>query len=383
MQHIFVGTSILFPIIKTELNLDYTAFGAAVAVSALVGGLFQVIFGVASRRIARHVLMGLGNLLLSLGTFLTSLSQSLLHFTGGRTVSNIGVAPQHPMGTAIITERFEGKSIGRAIGIHYGFAYVGNIIGPLFMTFLAIAVGWRGTLVIFSVPALIVGLTVIWYLNEDKEPTRSSKVKDRPSLKADMAMLLKTRSVIPVIMTQALVSGGVDLGIITTYTPLFLANGLKLDEYARGIIYTIGLVGGVIGPVLLGKYAYRIGYLKTATISTCAALTLVYLLALYDSVSVLLVAHLFVLGFVSFALPTLLQSHLVGVTHGHNRDLVIGLFFGVNVCFGALWTGVMGVLIDTYSSFKPAFILMGTLGLSAAIVLVDQMRKQQATSKQP
>jgi MFS family permease len=40
-----------------------------------------------------------------------------MHFIGGRTVSNIGVAPQHPMGTAIITERFEGKKLGRAIGL--------------------------------------------------------------------------------------------------------------------------------------------------------------------------------------------------------------------------------------------------------------------------
>ncbi len=377
MQHIFVGTSILFPIIVAELSLNYTEFGAAVAVSSLVGGLFQIVFSVASRRIARNALMGLGNLLLSLGTFLTSLSQGLLSFIGARTVSNIGVAPQHPMGTAIISEKFDRKSIGRAIGIHFGLAYIGNIIGPLFMTLLAIAVGWRNTLVIFSVPALVVGLTVIWYLNGDKDMVSQPKERNGLSLRTDMATLLRTKSVIPVVMTQALVSGGVDLGIITTYTPLFLAKGLNLDEYTRGIVYTVGLIGGVIGPILLGKYADRIGYLKTATASTCAALVLVYLLASYDSYSLVLVLHLFLLGFASFALPTLLQSHLVGVAHGHNRDTVVALFFTVNIMFGALWTSIMGFIIDSFSSFKPAFILMGTLGLTATMILADQMRKNK------
>jgi len=279
------------------------------------------------------------------------------------------------MGTAIVTERFDSKSVGRAIGIHYGLAYIGNIVGPLFMTLLAVVVGWRKTFFIFSIPALIVGSTVIWYLNENKKLIHPGRVRDAPSLKSDIITLVKTKSVIPIIATQALISGGTDLGIITTYTPLFLADALKLGIYERGIIYTVGLVGGVIGPVLLGKYADKFGHLKTATLSTCIALILVYLLSLYDSANLILVFHLFILGFTSFALPTLLQSHLVKIAKEYKRDLVVGIFFTVGFVFSSLWTGVMGYIIDVYSSFKPAFILMGTLGLIALVMLADQTRK--------
>lgn len=376
MQHIFVGTSILFPLIIADLKLNYTEFGIAVAVSSLIGGLFQIVFSMVSRKIARHILLGFGNILLSFGTFLTGLAQSTIHFLGTRTVANIGVAPQHPMGTAIITERFDSKSIGKAIGIHYGLAYLGNIIGPLFMTFLTVVIGWRNTLFIFSIPALIVGSTVIWYLNADKKIISPIEARNESSLKSDITTLFKTKSVIPIIATQALISGGIDLGIITTYTPLFLAGALKLDIYERGIIYAIGLVGGVIGPVLLGRYADRLGHLKTASISACLALSLVYLLSLYDSANPVLAFHLFILGFASFALPTLLQSHLVKITQEYRRDLVVGIFFTTNFVFSSLWTGVMGYIIDTYSSFKPAFILMGTLGLIAVFILADQMRKE-------
>lgn len=116
----------------------------------------QIFFTIIHKRITRHVLLGSGNILFS-ETFLTGLNCSLTHFLNARTVANIGVALQHPIRTAIIAERFDGK----AIGIHYGFAYVGKIIGPLSMTFLAVTVGWRNTLFIFSIPVLIVGLIVI------------------------------------------------------------------------------------------------------------------------------------------------------------------------------------------------------------------------------
>jgi len=375
MQHIFLGTSILFPLIVSELGLNYTEFGIAIAVSSLIGGLFQTVFSMLSRRIARHVLLGLGNILLSSGTFLTGVSHNFFHFLSARTVANVGTAPQHPMGTSIVSERFYRESVGKAIGIHYGLAYIGNIIGPLFATFLVAYVGWRGILFIFSIPALIVGFTVILYLKEDRRRDYSDRVGTTSSLKTDIIALAKTKSVIPIIVTQALLSGGTDLGIIVTYTPLFLADAMKLDIYQRGIFYTIGLVGGVLGPVLLGRYAGRTGYLRTAAFSSLVALVLVYLLSVYDSASPVLAFHLFFLGLASFALPTLLQSHLVRITQEYRRDLVVGIFFTVGYGFGSLWAGATGYIIDVYSSFAPAFILMGTLGLAAFVILMDQMRK--------
>jgi predicted MFS family arabinose efflux permease len=374
MQHIYLGISILFPLIIADLNLSYTEFGLIIAISSLIGGILQIGFSVLSRKIARHILLGLGNILLSLGTFLTSFAYNFLHFLYARLIASIGIAPQHPMGTAIISERFDSKSIGKAIGIHFGLAYIGNIIGPLFMTILAIVVGWRNTLMIFSIPVLIVGFTTIWYLSEGKKVVNVTKRSKIPSLKSDVVSVIRTKSVIPIIITQTLISGGTDLGIIVIYTPLFLADALKLNVFERGIVYTIALVGGVLGPVTLGRYADKFGHLKTATLSTLIAVISVYLLSFYDSANLILVFHLFILGFASFALPTLLQTHLVKITKEFKRDLVVGMFFTISFGFGSLWAGIMGYIIDTYS-FSAAFMVMGTLGLIAFIILAEQTRR--------
>lgn len=158
MQHIFVGMSVLYPTIVSELKLSYTEFGLAIAISSIMGGLLQLAPSVLSRKFARHVILGVGNILLSIGTFLTGVSRNIIDFLVSRIVSNIGTTPTHPMGTAILSTKFEQRKIGWALGMYYGLAYIGNIIGPIFITLLAILFTWRISLIVFSLPSLVVGI---------------------------------------------------------------------------------------------------------------------------------------------------------------------------------------------------------------------------------
>ena len=191
-----------------------------------------------------------------------------------------------------------------------------------------------------------------------------------------MITLVKTKSVVPILAAQALLSGGIDLGMLTTYIPLFLADFLQMDVCVRGMVYTIGLLGGVVGPILLGECAGLIGYVKVSLLSSGLASLLTYMLVFYKPASqtMLISLHLFILMFMSFSLPTLLQSHLVKITSGYNRDLVVGIFFTIGFGFGSLWVGVVGRIIDVYASFEPAFILMGSLGLMALALLLSQVK---------
>lgn len=357
-----------------ELGMSYTEFGLIMAISSAVGGLLQVFFSTLSRKVTRHVLLGLGNALLSAGTFITALARNTLHFLLGRVVTNVGVAPQHPMGVAIISDEFDDESVGKAIGIHFGFAYVGNLVGPLLMTALAAVVGWRGAFLIFSIPIFLVGLSVILCLQRAGVRARNDK-NGEGSMMHDFISIMKTEGVLPVVLACIMTSGGIDLGIITTYTPIFLADALRLEVYERGMFYTVLLLGGIVGPVAMGRFAKDAGLLKEIVFCVVLSTFCVFLLPLYSSASTLLLVHLFVLGFTSFSLPTLMQTHLVKITSGFRRDLAVGIYFTVGFGFGSLWTAVVGWTIDVYASFTPAFILMGTLGLLASFILAGQMRR--------
>lgn len=376
MQHIFVGSSILFPLIISELNIDYTMFGVIIALASSIGGLSQVVFSIASRMVSRHILLGSGNMALSIGMLTTGLSKSISDFAFARLISNIGTAPQHPIGTAIISEKFDSKSTGKALGFHYGVAYIGNIIGPILMTVSAIALGWRMTFLIFSIPALIVGLTIVWYLGKD--PIISDRsIRDRytvRNLKSDLTSILRVRGIPFVLASQIAISGGVDIGILTTYIPIFLADFIRIDVYERSLIYAIGLLGGSIGPLLLGRYGDIAGYLRIAPAAAGIASILVYSMVMYKSSSILLALHIFLLMFAGFSLPTLLQSYIVRSVYGYGKDLAVGLFFTVNFISNSIWAAVIGYIIDVYSSFDPALILMGSLGLIGMLILLAQLR---------
>jgi len=371
MQHIFVGTSVLYPLIISELKLSYTEFGLAVALSSMVGGLFQLVPSVISRKIARQVILGVGNILLSIGTFVTGLSNSVYDFLGGRVISNIGTAPTHPMGTAILSTKFEDRRIGWALGVHYGLAYIGNIVGPIFMTFLAVMFNWRFSLFMFAIPPLAVGLTIIWYLSEGRKMTVHT---EGSTLKSDVVTILKTRGVLSILVAQLFVAGAIDIVMITTYTPLFLTDGLKLDTVGRGIFYTVELAGGVMGPLVLGRIGARHGYIKTAIVSTIMAVASVVLLSAYSSATLVLGVHLFFVGFFCFSFTTLIQSHLVQVTRKSSRDLAVGIYFTILFSVVSLWTAVVGYIIDFFSSFFPAFMFMGALGTIGILILVTQFK---------
>ncbi|MEM0385591.1 MAG: MFS transporter, partial [Nitrososphaeria archaeon] len=337
---------------------------------SMVGGLLQLAPSILSRRFAKHILLGVGNILLSIGTFLTGLSRSIIDFLVARVVSNVGTAPTHPMGTAILSTKFEQRKIGWALGMYYGLAYIGNIIGPIFITLLAILFSWRISLIVFSLPSLIVGIVLIVFLNGDKRFTYNAA---QTSLKADIIKILKTEGVLSALFAQVFIAAAIDIVMITTYTPIYLAKWINLDEVNRSIFYTIELVGGVLGPIMLGRIGARKGYIKTIIFSTIFAVTSVVLLTIHSYGSLMLGFHLFFVGFFCFSFTSLMQSFLVNLTEGASRDLVVGIYFTLLFSIVSLWTAVIGYVIDHYS-FLHAFALMGVLGTVGMTVFGIKMR---------
>jgi DHA1 family purine base/nucleoside efflux pump-like MFS transporter len=371
MQHLFVGLSILFPIMISELNLSYSSFGLVIGISSFIGGLLQIVFSISSRAVARHILLALGDFLIFIGGLLTGLARGFIDFLLARNIFSIGVAPQHPMGAAILSEEYDEKTLGRSIGLFFGLAYIGNIVGPIVATLLSAYIGWRGTFLALSLPPVIIGFLLLLFLR-GRRPKHAVDVK--PSIKSDTMSLLREKSIILILIALAINSGGTDLTIMTTYIPIFLANGVGADAYERGIIYTIGLLGGVIGPVLLGKYSAKIGYLKGAVISTSISSILTYLLIIYRTSNLIIAIHLFCLFFTSFSIATLTQSYLLSVTKGYAKDLAVGVYFTTNFIFSSIWTSTMGFLLDYFASFTPVLALMGTLGLASSCILITSRR---------
>jgi predicted MFS family arabinose efflux permease len=363
-----------------DLNLNYTQLGIITGISSTTSGFLQLLWSVLNRYIPRRTLLGVGNVFMSLGSLVTGTANQFMELFGGHIISASGQAAQHPVGTSIVTDKFPDKEASGALSIHYGIGYVGNIISPIILSSIAIIMGWRSAIYFLALIPFITGLTVFFTLRGEPTAEKSIQRKGQSSLLRDIKTAIRLKSVVLIMAAQAFAVGGTGMGVIITYTPLFLKNNLGLGSFETSLIYSIAVAGGVIGTIAFGQLAKRFGNLPTAAaiIGTCSVL--IVLLTLHASLSFILIAQLFMIGATSFSSSSLLQAHLASISTPRQRDLLIGLFFTVGFGISSIWTTFTGLLIDTYNSFNPAWIFRAALGSLAFLLIIWASRQNTSDS---
>ena len=369
-QHFFVGLSVLYPAMMTDLNLSYTEFGIMTGIAAIMSGFLQLAWSLLSRYVSRRILLGLGNILMSAGCFLFGRAQRFIEVVGGTVISGSGQAAQHPVGTSILTNKFSKEKISRALSLHYGLGYVGNIISPILLSFLAVSLDWRRATYILALIPLVSGLVVLYLLKGEKSAFRSIQGNEKTNFWEDVKSGLRIKSVVILIAAQAFAVGGTGMGVIITYAPLFLKNKLNVGILETSWIYSLAVIGGVLGTLFFGYLAGKFGNLKVSAALVGTGSILILFLVLHNEFTLLLIPHLFVIGGTSFAYGSLLQAHLATVLSPRQRDVVLGLYFTLGFGVSSIWTALTGFLIDTYDSFNPAWVLRAILGTIAFSLII-------------
>jgi MFS family permease len=367
-----MGMSVLYPSIMTSLQLSYHELGLAVSVGSILAGVLQLMMSILSRYAARRVILGLGNLLYSAAEFGTGLARNFVELFSASLLGGVGQAVQHPIGVSIISDKYRQSHVGGALGLFYGVAYIGNIVGPIILASLATAFGWRSSLYIFALVPALIGVYLIIHLRGEWSAGRTFK---QVVLRRGLSSSIHVKGAVAVITSQSLLAGGTGMGALVIYTPLFLANQVHLSTLDVGSFFSVMMLGGVAGPLLVGKYSDRIGHLESAVICTLAASCLVYLLPLHTISSPLMVLHLFILGFSGFPATSLLQAHLSTITEPSQRDILLGLFFTIGYGLSSVWSAVMGFVIEMYGSFRPAYEFMAILAFSGVLPLLYARRR--------
>jgi MFS family permease len=173
-----------------------------------------------------------------------------------------------------------------------------------------------------------------------------------------------------IIAAESFAVGGTGMGVIVTYAPLFLNRGLNVESLEMSVIYSIAVVGGVVGTLIVGRLGHKFGNLKTATPIIGLGSLLILLLVAYSSFNMLLVPHLFIIGATSFSCGSLLQAHLASISTPRQRDVLFGLYFTISQGISSIWMTLTGFLIDMYGSFNPAWVLRAALGTVAFLLLM-------------
>ncbi|MCC7273228.1 MAG: MFS transporter [Alphaproteobacteria bacterium] len=146
----------LFPFLRAEWGITYTALGVVVTTFYVASGLGQFAAGFVVDRIgARRVLLS-GMVLLAGSTAAIGLFGSYWLLLPFAVLAGLGNSVFHPADYTILSASIGKSRLGRAYGTHTLGGTLGYAAAPAVVLPLALALGWRGALV----AAGLVGLAI-------------------------------------------------------------------------------------------------------------------------------------------------------------------------------------------------------------------------------
>ncbi len=368
---------LIYPIVIDELHLSYTDIGALVGLTNAAGGLVQFSYGFLTRYVRRKVLLGLGQLGSALSLLLTAAASTYGLFFLGNLAARLSQSPQHPVGSALLSDRFPPASRGMALSLHQVGGNIGTLVVPLLAAVLLPALGWRLTLTLFAVPTGAVAVALMAFLVEARQQDGTARHGGIATGQV-VRSLLQSRTLVLIMLASVIAAGGRGLGALNTYVPLYLGRDLKATAPVVSLLYTLLLVGGVFGPVVLGRLSDRSGR-KAVLYGIYGAGTLLLLGFVGVGNASVLLLGLFLLGvgITSSSDSTLLQVFLADTTTPAERDLVFGMYFTIAYGVGSLWPTLVGYMADNFG-MTSAFAVMAATYAVAGLCLVPARETKRA-----
>ncbi len=359
---------LLYPIVINEFRLSVTDIGVMVGVTNAVGGVLQISYGYLGKVIARRVLLGGGQVLMAASAALGGIASSFSIFFASNLLARIGGSPQHPVGSSILSDQFDARRRGLALSAHISGGNIGTVLVPLVGTLMITSFGWRAALFLFAALAVVVGTIIMLSLDESRAAhTDSHSQTSRGSL-ADIKQILSNRNIQLLFIISTIAAGGRGLGVIITYVPLYLDRALHIETTYAGFLFTLMLIGSVVGPVLFGRFSDSRGRKPILVACYAAATVITVLFTTLGATDWLLPVVLLVLGITVYAESPLLQAFLADSTQGLNRDLTFALYFTAAFGIGSFWASILGWVIDAHGFAMGFYVAAATYVIAGLLV---------------
>ena len=130
------------------------------------------------------------------------------------------------------------------------------------------------------------------------------------------------------------------------------------------VLFTILLVGSVVGPLFLGLTSDRFGRIRILRTTLLLSSLCIFSLVLSRNNLSLIIPVLLAMGFANYSFATLFQAMLADVANPSIRDLAFSLYFPLSFALGAIWSFGLGLVADRFS-FQLLFTIAAFAPLSA------------------
>ena len=383
----------LLPLVYLAIIVEFGIGVAAVAYLAAVGnvlsGSLQAAYGWLTRLFSRRSILAIGGIVFGGGMVAQAFAPGFAAFALANVVSRVGGSPQHPVGNGLLAEQFPVHRRGFAIAAHIAGGNLGTVAVPLLGAWLIAGIGWRWTVVLFGVPAILIALAIFGLVRETGADRAAARAYG--SVRSAYAAVLRDRDMLLVFASAMIGGGGRGLGVLNIFVPLYLALVLGIDTPTVALMYTVLVVGSVPGPIAAGWLSDRFGrkpLIVGAYLSGAASLAF-FVLAGADTG--LLWIAIVLLSIFNFVESPQLQALLADIAPPTVRDAAFSTYFTVAFGMGSLWVLLYGGLIAALgqaAGLPVTFWLMAAAFVGAALVVLpvrinERIAAQRASGMEP
>ncbi|GAA0288622.1 MFS transporter [Streptomyces polychromogenes] len=306
----FSVLNVALPVLGRDLDLSPSALQWAVTAFTLPSGGFLLLFSRIGDLYGRKKLFLAGLAVFGAASVLATLAWNPAAFLTGRALQGLGAAAIVPAGMSLLTTTFpEGPLRDRALGISGMLLSLGFTVGMVLGGVMTDTLGWRSTMGLLAVAALLVLVLAPGLLGESRTPERPrldvpgavtvtagllaliyslSTAADRgfggtdvrAALVAGLVLLavfavVESKSAAPLVSLPMLrrrtvawgnVGGLVTFSMMSTVIfvlTLYLQETLGLSSFLTGLVFGVQGIASVLAGSLVPRFVGRFGARRT------------------------------------------------------------------------------------------------------------------------
>ena len=367
--------AVLLPLVYVriiaEFGVDPYAIALLAAAGSFASGAVQLSYAKLTRMISRRKLLAAGGVLFGGGFAAQAWAPTFPTFAAVNVISRIGGSPQHPVGNGLLAEQFPEHRRGFAISAHISGGNVGTVIVAVTGAWLIAHLGWRETVILFGLPAVVIALAILLLVRESGADQAAAVAHG--SVREAFGTILRDPDHRWIYLASVLGGGGRGLGVVNLFALLYLADVIRLEGGLADVMYGALIVLSVPMPLIAGWLSDRLGR-KPVIIGVYLGGAVGFVTFLLAGSSIVgLWVGIAVMGLFSFAESPQLQALLADVAPATIRDASFALYFTLAFGVGSLWTALYGVIIGVAGEpvgLPIVFILMAASFVVAALAVV-------------
>jgi FSR family fosmidomycin resistance protein-like MFS transporter len=350
---------LVLPVIKLKFDLSYTDVGTLTGLGLVVTLAVQLLVSQYAHRFSavRALTLGMATMFVFavMMVFVWDFASLLVFVIGMR----IGAAVYHPLGLALVAQRYANGKIDMAMGVQSSLGDMGVFLAFVTTGALGAIFDWQSSFALWGAICLTAALVGI-SLKIGSDPADAPEAgRARNDMTWGDAFSRIGILLIP------LTVGGAGYNIIVNYAPLMLqdAYGLEIGIYALVIALWVGT--GAVFTLIFGHITSSVGRGKAILASYVLIIASGLIIVLSESL-LLAVLAMFLYGVGLFMTYPALFAYVTELTGGRRSERAFGIVFTAQLTGGFLFSFVCGVLSDAYT-IKAPFLVLSVIGAVAMV----------------